>query len=125
MQVVVWLLKHCLLIQLHTYVFLVPGPKGTGVMASESKLTGTKSALTIPRQIVSPSSLEDLPLFKAHSASDVNSGIHIACDIHLQGSQHQGKSGKVRENFSYFLFQCSNGFTVLQRSMAKVHWPNK
>ncbi len=74
MQVVVWLLKHCLLIQLHTYVFLVPGPKGTGVMASESKLTGTKSALTIPRQVVSPSSLEDLPLFKAHSASDVNSG---------------------------------------------------
>ncbi len=24
-QMVVWLLKHCLLMQLHTYVFLVPG----------------------------------------------------------------------------------------------------
>ena len=67
MQIVVWLLKHCILIQLHTYVFLVPGPKGTGI-------TSANKSVSLSYNGPSPRSFEDIPVFKAHSVPDTASG---------------------------------------------------
>ena len=66
-QIVVWLLKHCVLFQLHTYVFLVPGPKGKGI-------TSASKSVSLSHSGPSPRSFEDVPVFKAQSVPDTASG---------------------------------------------------
>ena len=66
MQIVVWLLKHCILIQLHTYVFLAPGLKG--------KTASTSKSVSLSHSGPSPRSFEDVPVFKAQSVPDTASG---------------------------------------------------
>ncbi len=66
-QMVVWLLRHCLLMQLHTYVFLVPGKH------SSSDSAGTQ-APAMHNGLHHPPFDEALHGLKAPSVPDTASG---------------------------------------------------